>query len=102
MRQIALIGGALLLALPVACVTVGVPGDMAAFIESRGLCDHFRGEIPEPGDDARMNDVNSSIDRYCVGTDRELARLKKKYADKRRLISMLSAYEEQIEMSSEP
>ena len=88
-----------LLLVPVACVSARIPQDLAAFIERRDLCDHFRGEIPEPGDDARMDEVSFAIGEYCTGTDHELARLGRKYADNPTLIKLLSSYEDHIEMA---
>lgn len=48
-----------------------LPAEVQRFIERRDSCDHFRGEIPDPEETQRMNEVLRQIDLSCTGTDRE-------------------------------
>jgi hypothetical protein len=61
----------------------------------RDQCDHFRGE--EPYNAARAREIAAKVKRYCIGTDRELRRLRKRYAHNPRVLKTLSAYEDTIE-----
>jgi hypothetical protein len=69
--------------------------DIATFTTRRDLCDHFRGE--EPYNAARAREIAAKVKRYCIGTDRELQRLRKKYAHNPRVLKTLNAYEDTIE-----
>ncbi|WP_020654433.1 hypothetical protein [Massilia niastensis] len=80
---------------------VTLPADVERFLEQRDTCEHFRGEIPEPQEVERMKDVNLQIDRYCRGTDRRLARLKKKYSRNAAVRRRLDGYEAKIEPAPE-
>lgn len=73
----------------------GLPADVAAFKERRDLCDHFRGE--DPYDDERRRFLAERLEKYCPGTDRELAALKAKYRDRDAVQKALAEYEESIE-----
>jgi hypothetical protein len=75
----------------------GLPKDVEKFIAKREGCDHFRGEIPEPGEKRRMRDLNREIRRLCGGTDRALAQLKRKYAMDVVVMQRLSEFDAQIE-----
>jgi hypothetical protein len=75
-----------------------LPADVARFVERRDGCDHFRGE--EPYDDERRRFLEQRIRKLCIGTDRTLANLKKKYRDDRPVMDRLNAYEPKIEISS--
>lgn len=72
-----------------------MPTDVARFIEKRDGCDHFRGE--EPYDAERREFLLKNMNKLCKGTDRQLARLKKKYAQQPAIMEKLSDYDEQIE-----
>lgn len=76
-----------------------MPEDVEKFVSKREGCDHFRGEIPEPGERARMREVEREIRRLCVGTDEQLARLKKKYALESRIMATLNQFDPVIESS---
>jgi hypothetical protein len=76
-----------------------LPADVRAFIADREGCDHMRGEIPDPPDPQRMEEVNREIDKLCKGTDRRLAGLKRKYAANRVVAKRLNAFEPRIEAS---
>lgn len=69
--------------------------NLADFTTRRDLCDHFRGE--EPYNAARARAIAAKVKRYCTGTDRELRRLRKKYAHDPRILKRLSQYEDSIE-----
>ena len=71
------------------------PADVAAFIEKRDLCDHFRGE--EPYDEERRKFLEKNIIELCTGTDKKLSALKEKYRGNSAVIERLSIYEEDIE-----
>jgi hypothetical protein len=73
------ISAALFLCLPAGVTfAVDLPADVAAFVEERQQCDHFRGE--DAYDEARAKEINAALDRYCTGTDARLAKLKAKYS----------------------
>jgi hypothetical protein len=75
---------------------VALPPDVTKFIDHRNLCDHFRGEA---GDNtpARESEIDKNIDRYCTGTDRKLAKLKKKYHDNKDVMAALSQFAKKID-----
>ncbi|NZA27213.1 hypothetical protein H0E84_12555 [Luteimonas sp. SJ-92] len=73
------------------------PEDVQSFMAERDLCDHFRGEIPDPEDSQRMDEVISAIDRHCTGTDARLDALRAKYADRAEILSRLAPYESGVE-----
>lgn len=74
--------------------------EIANFIEKRDQCDHLRGEISgEPEIDNARN-LNAELDKYCKGTDQELARLKSKYKNNTSILKKLETYDENIEPDS--
>ena len=76
-----------------------MPGDVEKFVSRREACDHFRGEIPGPTERARMGEVELEIRRHCTGTDKQLARLKKKYATAPQIMATLNEFDPVIEGS---
>ena len=70
--------------------------DVAAFIERRDGCDHFRGE--EPYDEERRAFLEKNIVELCSGTDQQLAALKIKYSSDPNVIAKLVQYEADIEL----
>lgn len=72
-----------------------LPQDVAAFIERRDQCDHFRGE--EPYDDTRAAELAVKLRETCTGTDAALERLKKKYAGSAAISAKLAGYDPAIE-----
>lgn len=54
--------------------------DVDRFIQRRALCDHFRGELPDPSEKARMDEVIKKANEACAGTDAQLKALRAKYA----------------------
>ena len=71
------------------------PPDVARFIERRDGCDHFLGE--DPYDEERRKFLQQQTLRLCVGTDNDLATLKKKYRGDNAIMAKLNDYEPQIE-----
>lgn len=71
--------------------------DVERFVQRRTLCDHFRGEIPDPGDKARMDEVIKKANEACAGTDAQLKSLKSKYARDAEVMSKLRKYEDEVE-----
>lgn len=78
-----------------------LPEDVRAFIQRRDSCEHFRGEVPEPTEKRRMKEVVRQINAFCKGTDKALASLKRKYANKTTVMSRLGEYESNIEASAD-
>ena len=72
-----------------------LPEDIASFKHRRDLCDHFRGE--DPYDEERRKFLEENMRSYCTGTDKELASLKAKYKNNRRVMDILERYDEDIE-----
>jgi hypothetical protein len=74
-----------------------LPREVQRYVDKREGCDHMRGEIPEPGEKQRMREVSREIQRLCKGTDKELARLKRKYAKSPSVMRRLGEFEPGIE-----
>jgi hypothetical protein len=74
-----------------------LPLDVQRFVDRRDTCDHFRGEVPDPGDRERMAEIRELLSKYCTGTDAELAALRTRYRANGAVIEVLSAYETKIE-----
>ena len=83
-----------------ACASPGkLPPDVGRFIERRDACDHFRGEVADPPDRGRMQELAEGFARFCTGTDNELAGLRQRYASDAGVMSRLSGYDEHVERS---
>jgi hypothetical protein len=76
-----------------------LPEDVVRFIERRDACDHFRGE--EAYDAKRREFLEQQTLKLCVGSDKQLAGLKKKYAGNKAVITKLNDYEAEIEGPSQ-
>lgn len=74
-----------------------LPPDVLKFTQKRDSCDHFRGELPDPDEKERMREVIKEIDKFCTGTDKKLASLKKKYESNPDIVARLAKYEPEIE-----
>jgi len=72
-----------------------LPADVVRFKERRDLCEHFRGE--DPYDRERRRFLGENLNKYCAGTDAELASLKAKYEGNATVRKVLDSYEEKIE-----
>ena len=71
--------------------------DVDRFIQRRESCDHFRGELPDPTERERLEDVIRTTNEFCAGTDAQLKLLRKRYANDPAVISRLSKFEDTIE-----
>jgi hypothetical protein len=71
--------------------------DVAAFIEKRDGCDHFRGE--EPYDAERGAFINKAIAENCTGTDSALKTLRNRYKTNTKIMDKLKDYEDNIEVA---
>jgi hypothetical protein len=76
-----------------------LPQDVARFVERRDACDHFRGE--EAYDAKRRQFLEQQTLKLCVGSDKQLAELKKKYAGNKAVMTKLGDYEPEIEAPSQ-
>ena len=74
-----------------------LPREVQRYVDKREGCDHMRGEIPDRGEKQRMREVRREIRRLCKGTDKELARLKRKYAKNPAVMQRLGEFEPGIE-----
>ena len=72
------------------------PTDLRTFLERREECDHWRGEASP--DKARQRDINRAVCRTCMGTDAELARLKKKYKANAAVMDVLDELQDRVEL----
>jgi hypothetical protein len=79
-----------------------LPKDVEKFIVKRESCDHFRGEVSSPGDKHRVRQLHQAVQKWCTGTDRYLAQLKKKYTNDASVTHRLDEFEENIEPSRKP
>lgn len=77
-----------------------LPRDVRKFVDRRGMCDHIRGEVPEPGDEERIEEVNAGVRKHCAGTDMQLQALKRKYAKNENVMSRLAVFDPGIEAIS--
>lgn len=73
----------------------GMPRDVGRFLDQRSACDHFRNE--DPFDDDRGDFLADQSSMYCTGSDRELAFLREKYADRPDVLAALQDLEDRIE-----
>ena len=85
------------LALLGGCASAPATPDLATFLERRGLCDHFRGEVPDPPDPQRMREIEQATKDYCTGTDAQLALLKARYRSDPAVSKQLTELEPRIE-----
>jgi len=93
---VAALARALAMALLLGACAAPAP-DLAAFLERRALCDHFRGEVPDPPDAQRLREVAQQADAYCAGTDAQLAALRQRYRDDPVVTGQLAQFENRVE-----
>lgn len=77
------------------------PQDVSVFLEKRDLCQHFVDEFSGDPEIDNARNLNAELDKYCKGTDQELARLKSKYKDNTSILKKLEIYDEDIEPNSD-
>ena len=73
-----------------------LPDEIAQFVERRRTCDHLRGE--EPYSAERRAELEAASEKYCRGTDRELAALRSKYPGNATVLKVLEEFENDIEV----
>ena len=86
----------LMSALPVLASDL-LPRDVQRFVDRRETCDHLRAEMPDPGAKLRMAEAEREPGKQCKGTDKELARLKRKYAANTTIMQVLNQFDTGIE-----
>ena len=91
------LAAAALLVLLAGCASAPATPDLRAYLERREMCDHFRGEFPDPPDPQRMREVNEQVAVYCPGSDAPLAQLRRRYRDDPAVMKQLDALEPRIE-----
>jgi hypothetical protein len=79
------------------CATQQDTSDVDRFVDRRDICDHLAGEIPDPPNPERMKEVIDGANKYCSGTDAELAALKVRYANDPVIMDKLNQYEPHVE-----
>ena len=79
------------------CATLQDTTDVDRFIQRRDIFDHLAGEIPDPPNPERLKEVIDGINKYCTGTDDQLAALKMRYANNPAIMDKLNQYESSIE-----
>ena len=72
-------------------VPAALPTDVAAFVDRRNGCDHFRGE--EPYDAERGAFLAERMKRLCSGSDAALARLRSIHAHDKAAIAVLARFD---------
>jgi hypothetical protein len=77
--------------------TAILPSDVATFIEDRGMCESLAGEFPDPKQREQFDAFLRKMERYCSGTDRKLADLKKKYRGNKAVLRRLNEYDPRLE-----
>jgi hypothetical protein len=70
--------------------------ELVRFLDQREVCDHLRGEIPDPADRERLQEVIRDINKYCAGTDQQLKALKARFANDAQVMAKLNALEDRI------
>ncbi len=83
------------LATPLFAQNTSMPDDVRAFISRRDDCEHFRGEASD--DAERQAEIHEHLQRLCVGSDAELARLLRHYAKDKKILKLLKRYDPHIE-----
>jgi hypothetical protein len=79
-----------------------LPRDVQRFMNRREGCDQVRREVPDANEKLRRKDVDRSILRLCIGTDKELTQLKRKYANNSTIMQLLNQFESGIEVADVP
>lgn len=73
----------------------GMPRDVASFLDRRSACGDFREDIGF--DDDRDDFMADQSAMYCSGTERELKRLREKYAARADVIAALDRLEADLQ-----
>jgi hypothetical protein len=79
-----------------------LPSEIQSFIDDRDICDHFRGEPWDSGNEPDVKErrefISKSIKKFCTGTDKRLFNLRQKYRNNQDVIERMSDYEDAIEL----
>lgn len=67
------------------------------FLERREICDHLRGEIPDPDDSEGLQTAITAINQHCRGTDAALRDMKARCAADPDAMARLNGLEPRIE-----
>jgi hypothetical protein len=70
-----------------------VPRDVQRFMDRREDCDQLRRAAP---------DAKEKLLKLCMGTDKELTQLKRKYAANSTIMQILTQFESGIEVAETP
>lgn len=99
--QAFLICGLLLAQSAPALPTHPLPQEVTRFIEERTLCDHFRQEPWDAGDEpanaARRAFLAAQMQAHCTGTAQRLNRLRAKHRHRPEVIDALKGFDDQVE-----
>ncbi|PHV15100.1 hypothetical protein GQ37_019450 [Janthinobacterium sp. BJB1] len=66
-----------------------MPQDVARFVENAQMCEHFAGEWDE-NDKARQREITQAIEQSCGAAQRQLKRLRVKYAKQPKLQKVIA------------
>ena len=80
------------------CCGDTVPSDVVKFTDRRKDCDHLRGDVRGELDQKGQQKFETNFKKFCGGTDRELASLRRKYIKNRVVIDILKTYPYRIEV----
>jgi hypothetical protein len=69
-----------------------LPRDVQKFLDRRVDCEHLRG----------IKEAPRELGKLCVGTDKELAQLKRKYASNSTIMQILNQFESSTEAANAP
>ncbi len=66
------------------------------------MCDHLRGEFPDPPDPVRVREIEEQIDIQCTGIDEQLEALKSRYRNDPLVSQQLARFETGIDPQLKP
>lgn len=79
-----------------------LPSEVQSFMDGRDVCDHFRNEPWDSGNEPDVTErrefISKNINQFCTGTDKRLVKLRQTYRNNRDVIKRLSDYEDAIEI----
>jgi len=76
--------------------------ELQDYLNDREICDHLRGEIPDPADNEEAAEVVGNINIYCKDADMRLAKMKQRFAGNQEAMRRLNTLEEHIESKGLP
>ncbi|MGK5027147.1 hypothetical protein [Janthinobacterium sp. RB2R34] len=75
-----------------------LPADVAKYVDNADMCEHFAGESGD-NDKARQREVNQGIDQSCGPAQKQLKRLRVKYAKQPAIKKVIDAHANDSVMS---